>query len=76
MTMKRKKLKGTVAKLIKSPHAPEKVQIAVHEADDLYREIRVENTVADEKGEKAALKEGSEVDVIIDAPPDAQQPKP
>ena len=75
MTKKRKKLKGIVEKLIKPPHAPEKAQIAVHEADDLYREIRVENTVADETGEKAALKEGSEVDVIIEAPPQAQKPK-
>jgi hypothetical protein len=50
---------------------PEKAEIAIHEADDLYREIRVENVVTDENGEKAKLKPGSEVDVIVEADSDA-----
>jgi uncharacterized protein YfaS (alpha-2-macroglobulin family) len=69
MGRKRKKLKGTVQKLIKppSPGDPEKVQIEVNEADDLYREIRVENELSDENGEKVRLKQGAEVDVVVEA---------
>jgi hypothetical protein len=70
---KRKKLHGTVEKIIKpfNPKEPEKAQIGVEEADELYREIRVENTVVDEDGEKARLKPDAEVDVIIEAEPEA-----
>ena len=49
---------------------------AVEEADALYREIRVENVVTDEKGGKASLKPGAEVDVIIEADSDATTKKP
>jgi hypothetical protein len=65
---KRKKLTATVKKIIKplSPTEPEKAEIDVHEADPLYREIRVDSTVADEHGEKAKLKEGEKVDVIVE----------
>jgi len=54
MTRKRKKLRGTVAKIVKPlrPNQPEKAEIAIHEAEDLYREIRVENELVDEDGEK------------------------
>ena len=70
---KRKKLHGTVEKIIKpvSPNEPEKAQIGVDGADDLYREIRVENMVTGEDGEKARLKPEAEVDVIIEADPEA-----
>jgi hypothetical protein len=69
MGKKRKKLQGTVQKIIKplSPNEPEKAQIEVQEADDLYRELRIENEVADEQGGKAKLKAGAEVDVIVEA---------
>jgi hypothetical protein len=69
MGRKRKKLKGTVQKIIKpqNPSNPEKVQIEVNEADDLYREIRVENELSDENGEKARLKLGAKVDVVVEA---------
>ena len=70
------KLPGTVEKIIKpvSPHEPEKAQIAIEGADDLYREIRIENTLIDEKGEKVALKKGAEVAVTIEAPHEATIP--
>jgi hypothetical protein len=73
---KRKKLHGSVRKLIKplGPSEPEKVEINIHEADELYREIRVENVVTDEKGEKDSLKPGEEVDVILEADPDKSKP--
>jgi hypothetical protein len=78
MTRKRKKLRGTVAKIVKPlyPNQPEKAEIAIHEADDLYREIRVDNELVDEDGEKAALKAGAEVDVIVEADSDATMKKP
>jgi hypothetical protein len=37
------------------PSEPEKAEIAIHDADDLYREIRIENTVVNESGEKVSL---------------------
>jgi hypothetical protein len=70
---KRKKLHGTVEKVIKPvvPGEPEKAQIGIEEADHLYREIRVENILIDEDGEKAKLKPGAEVDVVVEADTDA-----
>lgn len=71
-------LPGTVEKIIPAPHPgePEKAQIGVEGADDLYREIRVENTLQDERGKTVALKQGAKVDVTIEADPNATQPKP
>jgi len=34
------------------PSEPEKAQIAIHGADHLYREVRIENTLTDETGKK------------------------
>ena len=78
MSRKRKKLQGTVQKIIKpvTPSQPEKAQIDVEGADDLYREIRIENVVTDENGEKARLKPGVQVDVIVDADSSATTKKP
>ena len=49
------------------PNQPEKAEISIHEAEDLYREIRVDNELVDEDGKTAALKPGAEVDVIVEA---------
>lgn len=38
----------------------EKAEIEIREADDLYREIRVDNQLTDDKGEKTSLKEGAD----------------
>jgi hypothetical protein len=48
----RTKKPAIVQKIIASPHPeiPEKAEIAVHGADELYREIRIENTLEDDKG--------------------------
>jgi hypothetical protein len=77
MSKKRKKLSGKVEKIIKSSGAgdPDKAQIGIEGADHLYREIRVENVVADDKGQKAALKEGAQVDVIVEADSEATTPR-
>jgi hypothetical protein len=73
MHKKKRRLKGMVQKVIKpfAPNEPEKAQINVHDADDLYREIRIENVVADEDGNKAQLKPGADVDVIVEADSEA-----
>ncbi len=78
MSKKKRKMRGTVQKVIKPavPSEPEKVQISIEEAEDLYREIRVDNVVSDEKGDKARLKEGAEVDVIVEADSSATTKKP
>jgi hypothetical protein len=78
MTMKRKRMHGRVAKVIKSayPNQPETAQIEITEAEDLYREVRVENEVTDERGEKATLRLGAEVDVIVEADSNATMRKP
>jgi len=59
----------TVEKIIKSPfpNEPEKAEIAVEGADHLYREIRIENTLKDAKGNKVKLKTGAQVDVTVEA---------
>jgi len=69
VSKQRKKLRGTVEKVIKPVVAgqAEKAQIDVHEADPLYKEIRIENAVTDENGKKAHLRQGAEVDVIVEA---------
>lgn len=70
---KRKKLHGTVEKVIKPiiPGEPEKAQIGIEKADELYREIRIENVLTDEHGEEVRLKRGAEVDVVVEADSDA-----
>lgn len=62
-------LPGVVQKIIPSPHPsiPEKAEIELKGADDLYREIRIDNSLRDEVGDKVRLKEGAEVDVTIEA---------
>jgi hypothetical protein len=66
-------LPAVVEKVIKppSPDEPEKAQITVEGADHLYRELRIENTLTDENGEKVRLKPGAEVEVTIEAPHEA-----
>jgi hypothetical protein len=70
-------LPGTVEKIIPPIHPglPEKAQIGVQGADDLYREIRVENTLTDESGRQVALGAGAHVDVTIEADVAATRPK-
>jgi hypothetical protein len=69
MGKKRKKMKGTVQRIIKPIHPgmSEKAEIAIQEAEDLYKEIRIENEVTGDQGEKAGLKPGAEIDVIVEA---------
>jgi hypothetical protein len=77
----RKKPKATKPGLVQKvipppvPDVPEKAEILIPSADDLYREIRIENTLTDEKGEEVKLKPGAEVDVTVEADVSATEPK-
>jgi hypothetical protein len=70
-------LPATVDKVVKSPDPsePDKAQIVVEGAEPLYREIRIENTLRNDKGEEVELKPGAVVDVTVEAPADATKPK-
>jgi len=70
-------LPATVQKIIPFPHpsVTEKAEIAVEGADELYKEIRIDNTLTDEKGNEVKLKPGAEVEVTVEADPDAVIPK-
>jgi|ERR1700687_4482603 hypothetical protein len=67
---------GRVKKIIKScdPSEPEKAEVEVHGADELYKEIRIENVLEDEHGKKVKLKEDADVDVVVEAEPKATTP--
>jgi hypothetical protein len=67
---------GTVEKIIPPAHPsqPEKAQIAVEGADELYREIRIENALTDENGDEVRLKKGAEVEITVEAYPEATTP--
>ena len=64
-----KRAQAKVRKIIKPSHPtqPEKAETSIDEADDLYREIRIENRLTDGRGKEACLKEGAEVEVQIEA---------
>lgn len=71
-------LPGTVEKIIKPrfPGDPEKAQISVESGDHLYKEIRIENSLTNPEGETVSLKEGAEVNIIIEAAPEDTILKP
>src|ERR1700676_1835567 len=54
---------GVVQKIItpRVPHEPEMAEIAIEGADHLYREIRIENALEDDKGKPVKLKPGPHV---------------
>ncbi len=70
-------LSGVVEKIVNPIAAgePERAQIVVAGADDLYKEIRIENELKDAAGETVKLKQGAEVEVTIEAPSDAVEKK-
>lgn len=74
---KRKKLHGFVKKVIKPilPKEIEKAEIQIDEADDLYKELRIENIVMDEKGQRDSLKQGEDVEIVVETDPDKSKQK-
>jgi hypothetical protein len=67
-------LAGTVQKIVNHGE-PEKAEIIIDEADDLYREIRIPNVLEDSEGKEVKLKQGTEVNVVIQAPPEGVEKK-
>jgi hypothetical protein len=69
-------LTGTVGTIIPANSVEgEKAQIAVEDAEHLYKELRVENGLKDEHGKEMALKPGAHVDVTTEADKDSTVPK-
>ena len=62
---------GVVKKIIAFPltQEPEKAEIAVEGADELYKEIRIENTLETSEGDPVKLTEGAHVTVTVEADP-------
>ena len=65
----RVRLPGIVDKIIPAVGGkqPEKAQIAIRGPANLYRELRIENTLQNDVGDAVSLKLGSRVKVIIEA---------
>ena len=68
-------LPGKVEKVIPANREPEKAQISLDDADPLYDEIRVENSLQDEEGKQVKLKPGDDVDVTIEGNPNPSKLK-
>lgn len=68
-------LPGTVERIIPSmvPGSADKAEISIQGAEELYREIRVENTLIDADGNQVSLNKGADVEVTIEAEPEATQ---
>jgi len=68
---------GTVRKIIPAvvPSESEKAEIEVHDADHLYKEIRIENTLQDSKGKKMKFKKGADVELTIETDEKDTTPK-
>jgi hypothetical protein len=64
-------LSGIVDKIILSPRPSqrEEAQISLEGADRRSRNLRIENTLADENGDDVRLKKGARVEVTVTAEP-------
>ena len=71
-------LPGTVEQIIPPPcpGIPEKAEISVEGADELYQEIRIDNTLTDEHGDEVRLKKGAQVEITVEAEAAATTAKP
>jgi hypothetical protein len=68
---------GTVEKLVKAvdPSEADRAEIKIHDAEPLYQEIRIENSLKDTDGNEVQLKKGAEVEVHIEADKSATEKK-
>lgn len=64
-----KTVPAVVQKIIKSvyPDQVERIEISIPAAEDLFREIRIENTLTDVDGQQVALKTGARLNVTFEA---------
>ncbi len=62
---------GVVHKIISSPlpDVADKAEISVDAAEDLYKEIRIDNTLQDSNGNEVELKAGDSVTVTVETEP-------
>ena len=61
-------LPATVEKILLARSAePEKIQISVDGCDELYSELRIENTLKNESGDSVTLKRGAHIEITINA---------
>lgn len=62
-------MRAIAVKVLKPPQSvgPEKVEIYIPDAEQLFSEIRVPNALTDSKGNTLALQPGTEVDLILGA---------
>jgi len=72
-TRKPAKVKKIIAS--RHPEIPEKAEISIHDCDDLYRELRIDNSLTDGTGNEVKLKPGAEVEVTIEADKKDTTPK-
>lgn len=70
-------LPGTVQRIIQpsEPGGAEKAEIDIKGADDLYREIRIKNSLHAPGGKATRLKKGGKVDVTVEADQKTTNPK-
>jgi hypothetical protein len=61
------KKKGVVQKIIKNLDEPEKAEIRIDGAEELYREVRIENKLEKDDGGTVKLKQDAPVDVTVEA---------
>ena len=64
-----KTVPAVVTKIVKPAFEgqPAKVEISISQADDLFREIRIENDFTDVDGGRVALTNGARMDVTFEA---------
>jgi len=72
MSKVRKKMPGTVRKVIK-PVGPEPEKAQCTKVRTFTKKFGSRTKLTDEKGEMAKLKEGGNVDVVVEADSDATQ---
>ncbi len=60
---------AVVQKMVKGvyPNQMEKIEISIPAADDLFREIRIENKLTGVDGQPVALRTGAQLDVTFEA---------
>jgi hypothetical protein len=62
-----KTVPAVVTKIVAFAGQPAKVEISITQADDLFREIRIENNFTDIDGGPVALTNGARLDVTFEA---------
>lgn len=67
-----KTLSGVAQKIFKNVYQnhADSVEIAIGEAEELFREIRIENTFTGVDGQPVALKQGAHIGVTFEADPE------